>query len=154
MAGATVASVMIAFLLAAALQGAAPSPPPSPPPPIFRHSHDELLIYHPSGSAAIRPASQEALDEAVRQIRLYKPGSIVVQSHTDTAGSSQANMRLSVRRAEAVRKALVEAGVSAERIELQPLGETAPAVRTADEVAEPINNRTVVILRKITLPPG
>jgi len=152
MAGATVASVMIAFLIAAALQGVAP-PPPSPPPSIFRHSHDELLIYHPSGSTAIRPASQEALDEAVRQIRRYKPARIVVQSHTDTAGSSQDNMRLSVQRAEAVRKALVEAGVAAELIELQPMGETAPAVKTADEVPEPINNRTVVILRKITLPP-
>lgn len=151
MTDATVASVMIAFLIAAALQ-AAPSVPP-PPPPLGPHG-DEAIIYHLPGSTEARPVSKDAIDAAVQQIRLYKPARIIVQSHTDTVGSSDSNMVLSTARAEAVRKALIEAGVVADLIQLQPMGETALAVATGDEVAEPVNNRTVVILRQITLPKG
>jgi outer membrane protein OmpA-like peptidoglycan-associated protein len=151
MTGAKVASVMIAFLIAAALQ-AAPSAPP-PPPPLGPHG-DEAIIYHLPGSTEARPVSKDAIDAAVQQIRLYKPAKIIVQSHTDTVGSSDSNMALSTARAEAVRKALIENGVAADLIQLQPMGETALAVATGDEVAEPVNNRTVVILRQITLPKG
>ncbi|WP_165799224.1 OmpA family protein [Caulobacter zeae] len=147
---------MIAFLLAVALQAApsAPPPPPSPPSPPPGPHTDEVIVYHPSGSTGTRAVSEHAIDAAVQQIRFYKPAKVIVQSHTDTVGSSDSNMALSTGRAEAVRRALVEAGVDAQLIELQPMGETAPAVKTADDVAEPVNNRTVVILRQITLPKG
>lgn len=154
MTGATVASVMIAFLIAAALQAAPSAPPPPPPSPPYGQHGDEAIIYHLAGSTEIRPVSKDAIDGALQQIRLYKPAKVIVQSHTDTVGSSDSNMALSTARAEMVRKALVENGVAAELIQLQPMGETALAVTTGDEVAEPINNRTVVILRQITLPGG
>lgn len=152
MTGATVSFVMIAFLIAAALQ-AAPQAPPPPSPPLGPHG-DEAIIYHLAGSTEARPVSKDAIDAAVQQIRLYKPARIIVQSHTDTVGSSDSNMALSTARAKAVRKALIENGVASDLIQLQPMGATALAVTTGDEVAEPINNRTVVILRQITLPKG
>lgn len=138
---------MIAFLLAAALQ--AGPPPPSPP---MAHTYDELLIYFGPGPEDIRAQSAPALDEAVRQIALYKPRKIMIQGHTDTLGSADDNLRLSARRAEIVKTALIKAGVSADLIELQPRGEAQPAVARGDEVAEPLNNRVIVVLRDVTIP--
>jgi outer membrane protein OmpA-like peptidoglycan-associated protein len=137
---------MIAFLLAAALQA------PPPPPPTLVHAYDELLVYFGPGPEDIRAHSAPAIGEAVRQIALYKPRRIMVQSHTDTLGSVEDNMRLSARRAEIVKAALIKAGVPADLIELQPRGESQPAVMRGDETAEPLNNRVVVVLRDVTIP--
>lgn len=93
------------------------------------------------------------IDEAVRQVERYKPTRIVVMSYTDTFGTAENNLELSAARALAVKGTLVAAGLPADRIELRPRGEADLAVTTTDEVIEPLNNRTVVVLKGITLPP-
>lgn len=150
MAGATVALAMIALLIVAALQGA-PTPPP-PPPPVL-HTYDELLIYFGPGPMDMRDSSRPAIGEAVRQIELYKPARILVTGHTDSLGPADRNMQLSARRAELVRQALIKAGAPADRLEIVARGESQPAVSSGDEVAEPLNNRVIVILKDPIAPP-
>ncbi|PVM91304.1 hypothetical protein DDF67_07415 [Caulobacter endophyticus] len=142
------APAMIAYFLAVALQGA----PPPPPPPLI-HTYDELLIYFGPGPMDMREWSRPAIDEAVKQIRLYEPRKILIIGHTDSLGPADLNMQLSAQRAELVRQALIKAGAPADRIELTARGETQPAVHRADEVAEPLNNRVIVVLRDLAAPP-
>lgn len=137
-----VTPAMIAVLLAAALQGA------PPPPPVVEH-RDELVIYFAPGSSDIRELSRPVVGDTVQQIEFYRPRRILVWAHADTPGPAEANMRLSVQRAQIVRDALVAAGAPADRIALEALGESQPAVATDDKVAEPLNDRVVVILKDL-----
>lgn len=65
-----------------------------------------------------------------------------IQGHTDTSGDADYNRQLSLRRAEATRDALVEAGVDASRIDLQGYGEDAPLFADDSESDNAANRRT------------
>ena len=51
---------------------------------------------------------------------------VEIQGHTDSSGSDNANLRLSQKRAERVREALVKKGISPERIQAKGYGESQP----------------------------
>lgn len=72
---------------------------------------------------------------------------ITVIGHTDRAGTEEANFRLSLQRAEAVRDILVAGGMSAEIIQVVGRGELEPEVKTEDGVAEALNRRVEIDLR-------
>jgi len=69
---------------------------------------------------------------------------IVVNGHADRAGSESYNDGLSLRRAEALSRALVANGIAAERISVNALGERRPLIATADGVREARNRRVEV----------
>lgn len=69
-----------------------------------------------------------------------------VNAHADTAGDTEANLNLSVVRADSVARELIRLGMSAERIETRALGEAALAAPGADGVAEARNRRATVTL--------
>ena len=72
---------------------------------------------------------------------------ITVIGHTDRVDSASLNDALSLKRAEAVRQALIEAGIAALRIEVAGSGEREPLVPTEDEVSEPRNRRVEISVR-------
>ncbi len=69
---------------------------------------------------------------------------LTVVGFTDLAGGADYNMRLSLRRAEVVRKALIAAGVPADRLQAEGHGKAEPLVSTPDGVREPQNRRVLV----------
>lgn len=71
---------------------------------------------------------------------------IVVVGHTDRRGTDAYNLDLSLRRAEAVRDALIGRGVVSDRIQSIGRGEWDPAVPTADGVKEPANRRVEIFV--------
>lgn len=70
---------------------------------------------------------------------------LYIVGHTDTVGSAEHNMSLSRRRARAIAAWFKGRGLSTP-IAYEGLGESAPAVKTADEVDEPRNRRVDYIL--------
>ena len=72
---------------------------------------------------------------------------VTVEGHTDRVGSVEHNEKLSRRRAEYVRNALIEAGVAPDNITVNWHGEAAPAVDTQDNVPEAANRRVEVTIR-------
>jgi OOP family OmpA-OmpF porin len=66
--------------------------------------------------------------------------------YTDLTGPVRYNMRLSLKRAERVRRALVAAGVPVTKMTVEGRGRSTPLVSTADGVREPQNRRVVAIL--------
>ena len=76
-----------------------------------------------TGSSALEPGAGDQLGH-VAAILAANPGvRIRVGGYTDAAGSTLANQQLSQARAEAVRGALVERGVAADRIDAEGYGE-------------------------------
>lgn len=84
-------------------------------------------IFFALGRAVIQPQSFPILEELAKVI-LEHPHieRIAVEGHTDDVGSDVVNLRLSQRRAEAVRDFLVAKGVDPSRLEAVGFGESRP----------------------------
>lgn len=95
------------------------------------------------GSAMLDAAAEATVAEAASSFFEGDSPQIDVVGHTDTTGSAEFNQRLSEERAVAVRDGLVEAGVPADVITLEAVGESQLIVPTPDGVAEQAN-RVVV----------
>lgn len=103
---------------------------------------------HFEQNGTVLTAESLAMLDAVRQEIARRPApEITVVGHTDRAGTDEANLALSVRRAEAVRDKLVAAGVPAQIIQVIGRGELEPAVMTEDGMAEPLNRRVEISVR-------
>jgi len=70
----------------------------------------------------------------------------VVEGHTDTSGGAAYNDRLSARRADTVKNALLAGGMTAAQITTEARGEADQAKATPDGVREPLNRRAEVSL--------
>jgi len=70
-----------------------------------------------------------------------------VIGHTDTMGTSASNIALGFKRAEIIRRLLIETGLDPSLIETSSHGEADLLVRTADEVPEPRNRRVEITVR-------
>jgi outer membrane protein OmpA-like peptidoglycan-associated protein len=83
----------------------------------------------------------------LRSVKSYPAPEVVVIGHTDTTGTPQSNAELGLRRANAVRALLVQAGLSPSAIDVRSHGEGELLVPTADNVFEPKNRRVEVTVR-------
>ena len=91
--------------------------------------------------------SRDELPSLVRQVRDRPAPEVIVIGHTDTVGANDLNLQLGQRRADSVRRILVDAGVSPDFIETRSHGEADLAVRTGDETPQPENRRVEITLR-------
>ena len=106
-----------------------------------------LEVFFDTNSDKIKPESYPDLERVVEFMTKTVPSaSGVVEGHTDSVGNDDYNLKLSQRRADSVRKYLVDKGVSPTRLEAKGLGETQPVAdnKTADGRAQ---NRRVVLRR-------
>jgi OOP family OmpA-OmpF porin len=104
-------------------------------------------VYFDFDKSVINPAGQEVINQVLADASKHAPSSVSVTGHTDRAGPEDYNMALSLRRADAVRSALIAGGVAADKITVAGRGESEPAVPTADGVREPKNRRVEIILQ-------
>jgi OmpA-OmpF porin, OOP family len=92
-------------------------PPPAPPPPAapmrVSFSADALFDFDKS---VIKPAGRAELDKFAAQLRGVQYDGVQVTGHTDRLGPHAYNLKLSERRAQAVREYLVQDGVAATKI--------------------------------------
>lgn len=98
------------------------------------------------GKAALRPEARTNLGKVVAFVN-KEPGKLIrIEGHTDSRGNANANQLLSQKRAEAVRDALVAAGVNGTRITAIGLGEGQPAASNETDEGRARNRRVDVIL--------
>ena len=69
---------------------------------------------------------------------------VIVIGHTDTSGGEKYNKKLSLKRANAVRTALISHGVPAKNIRAEGHGKSDLLVKTPDNVREPQNRRAQI----------
>ena len=94
--------------------------------------------------ATLKPEGRAKLDDLADKIQALDLEAVVAVGHTDSIGKESYNQRLSVRRAEAVKKYLVSKGVPADRVYTEGKDETQPVAtnKTAEGRAQ---NRRVEI---------
>jgi len=125
--------------------GAEPvAPPPAPvaqvPPPPAPAKKKIVLrsVHFDFDKATLKPEAKPILDEAVQVLHQEGSVDIIVEGHTDSVGTEQYNLGLSRRRADTVRRYLVEHGVAPARITAEGMGESRPVASndTADGRAQ------------------
>jgi outer membrane protein OmpA-like peptidoglycan-associated protein len=98
------------------------------------------------GQAGLRPEAKASLGQLVAFVNRESGKPIRIEGHTDSRGRPEANRVLSQRRADAVRNALVAAGVAANRITSIGLGEDQPVASNDSDEGRARNRRVDVIL--------
>jgi OOP family OmpA-OmpF porin len=127
--------------------GVAPPPPPPPvaaPAPAPARSY---LVFFDWDKATLTDRARQIISEAAANSTKVQYTRIEVNGYTDTSGTPQYNMGLSVRRAQAVAAELVKDGVPKAAIAIQGFGETHLLVPTGPGVREPQNRRVEIIIR-------
>ena len=105
------------------------------------------LVLFDFDKSNINDAAQAVVNQVVADFSANQSTAISVTGHTDRAGSDACNEKLSERRSDAVREALIAAGVPAEAIATAWRGESENAVPTADGVREQANRRAEIIVQ-------
>jgi OOP family OmpA-OmpF porin len=99
-------------------------------------------VLFPRGGDTLTPEANKQLDLAARLFRDANPVVMFTTGYTDQSGDEFANLVLSGRRAEAVKRGLVARGIPANRLLIQAMGESEPDNSTDPQAAE---NRRVTI---------
>ncbi len=105
----------------------------------------DWMVFFDSGRSTLTETASAAVRQLAAAAARYELD-IQIDAHTDSVGSRQANLALSCRRAESIRQALVEFGISARRIDVRARGDTQPIVQIGPGVAEPQNRRAEMYL--------
>ena len=106
----------------------------------------EFIVFFGFNKSNLTAEAARVVHEAAEAAREFGSASIIVVGHTDTSGSNSYNLRLSLRRAAAVKAGLIREGISAGMIKTSGKGETALMVQTGDGVKEPQNRRATISL--------
>src|SRR5262249_42945874 len=112
-----------------------------PPPP----RHFTLQFKFESDTLTDEAAAQ--VPEILSAVKALAVPEVVVIGHTDTMGDRKSNLALGLKRAEAVRGILVQAGLSPALVEVASHGEADLLVKTRDNTPEPRNRRVEITVR-------
>jgi outer membrane protein OmpA-like peptidoglycan-associated protein len=95
-------------------------------------------------SATIKPPAAAGVDNLANVLTRYPKTTITVAGYTDNTGRSDYNVRLSERRANAVRFALTDRGVTGDRISSMGFGAENPVASNATPDGRAQNRRVEI----------
>ena len=96
-------------------------------------------------SATLKPGAYPELDRVANVLNKYPKTSILIQGHTDASGPEDYNQELSEKRAQAVKRALIQRGVREVRLYAVGYGESQPI--SSDPAA---NRRVTIVIEPVT----
>ncbi|MFP4502185.1 MAG: OmpA family protein [Candidatus Hydrogenedentota bacterium] len=102
-------------------------------------------IYFDTDKAHLREAASLTIDSIAEAMRTDPTMRVRVEGHTDDRGSESYNMTLSEQRANAVKKALVNRGIDASRIDTVGYGLTRPTVPNRSPENRQFNRRAEIV---------
>jgi outer membrane protein OmpA-like peptidoglycan-associated protein len=98
-----------------------------------------------TGQATLQPGAQRSVQQLATVMQQYPERRVLIEGFTDSQGSDEMNLELSRRRAEAFRSALLQSGVSQERIEVRAHGEGFPVADNGTPAGRQQNRRVEVL---------
>lgn len=105
---------------------------------LFRTNRAELL-----------PGAQTRLNDVADALMAGKERTVVVEGHTDSRGSRDANLALSQRRADAVRAHLITRGYPSEKIQARGIGRDRPVAENNTAEGRANNRRVEIVVERV-----
>jgi OOP family OmpA-OmpF porin len=121
-----------------------PPPPPPPPAPAAAPVQKKIVLRGVNfdfDKANIRSDAAPILKEAAQILKDNPALKVSVEGHTDAKGTDEYNLRLSMRRAAAVKAFLAQEGVAEARLSTRGLGESQPVASNETEDGRAQNRR-------------
>ncbi|MDQ7960013.1 OmpA family protein [Flavobacterium lindanitolerans] len=111
-------------------------------------------IYFDFDEANIRPDAALDLEKIIDVMRQYPGMTVAIRCHTDSRGTREYNLKLSQRRANAVKQYMIEHGIDSSRLSAKGYGETLLRNGCSDGVEctereHEINRRSEFVILKI-----
>jgi OmpA-OmpF porin, OOP family len=103
-------------------------------------------VYFDTNRATIKPVSFALLNDVGQALADNPELQVEVQGHTDSQGDDGFNLKLSQRRAEAVRTYLIKRGVTADRMQPKGHGETVPLADNRTATGRAQNRRVEFVI--------
>jgi len=124
---------------------AAPEPAPAPAPaPAAVPAGKPIMTFEDVNfdfdKATLRPTAAAKIDKAVAYVKETE-GEFELKGYADSIGSEAYNLKLSQRRADAVRNAMIKQGAPADRITAKGYGEASPAASNSTKAGRAQNRR-------------
>lgn len=126
-----------------------PPPPPPPPAPVPVGTVIDrmtLRVNFDFDKSNIRKEDVADLEKAVAFVKKYPDSKVSVEGHTDSRGTDKYNLKLSQRRADAVKKYLVDKGEKGDRITAVGKGEAYPIADNKTDKGRFENRRVEVLI--------
>jgi peptidoglycan-associated lipoprotein len=121
--------------------------PPPPPPPPAGPTDDEIFLrevrdaYFDYDKADLRPDARTALSKTADFLKNYPRFKVRIEGHCDERGSTEYNLGLGDRRANAVKQFLASLGITADRMESVSFGKEKPFCTESNEACWQQNRR-------------
>lgn len=129
----------------------APTPPARTAPAEVAQTDDDRPevspIYYELDSAQLKDESRQMLQRLAEYLRRHPSAAVEVDGHTCDLGTSEYNIALGMKRANAARDYLVKLGVSESRVGTVSFGEEKPAEHGEEEHARSKNRRSEFSVR-------
>jgi peptidoglycan-associated lipoprotein len=104
------------------------------------------MVYFDYDRSELRADARAILDRKARILRDRPAISIRIEGHADERGSTEYNLALGSRRADAVRAYLSGLGITASRVQITTYGEARPLTTGAGESAWSRNRRAEFVV--------
>jgi outer membrane protein OmpA-like peptidoglycan-associated protein len=99
-----------------------------------------------SGKAQLKTGGLRNIQKLSEALKQSPKSNVLVEGFTDSTGTDETNQMLSERRANAVKTALVEVGVSPDRIKTQGYGKAFPVADNGNAAGRQMNRRVEIII--------
>jgi outer membrane protein OmpA-like peptidoglycan-associated protein len=108
-----------------------------------------------TNQSTLKAGATRNIEKLVTFLNMYPQRRVLIEGFTDSIGSASSNQALSERRANAVRTALIDAGITRQRIDTRGYGEEYPVAGNDSESGRQLNRRVEIVLSDDmgTIPP-
>jgi OOP family OmpA-OmpF porin len=107
-------------------------------------------VFFDFDDARLSPTAQSRVQKLAARARHLDVPRITVLGHADSSGGAAHNLALSLRRADAVRRALIHAGVPRGQVAVAASGERRLRIATGDNAREARNRRVDILFQAAT----
>jgi outer membrane protein OmpA-like peptidoglycan-associated protein len=96
----------------------------------------------------LQPGGLRTLSKLAQFLKKYPNNKVLIEGYTDNYGPKQYNQHLSQQRANSAKEALVNNGISANRIRTKGYGEQYPVATNSTVAGRQLNRRVAVVISK------